>query len=169
VLLAGAGRRGANSLCQSSGSRYISNAAWGVQVVPAHGHGRASLVAQFLDLAYEGSSIVVVLDAGSETTDTKAELEARFGERISVHLLPRTEIEGFFTATAVTAWLSMHGVELTETLDAEVTSALDGVRRKAGLRRLSSVFLKRDYSIVEDGATIARLMTEAQIAPEVRG
>lgn len=157
--------------CLSAWARTLGSdfESWGVQLVPAYGHSKAALVAQFLELAYEGSSIVVLLDAGSHTSDTKAELEERFGPRIAVRLLPRTEIEGFFTAGGVAAWLETHGIEVDEAIQADVEQALGGVRRKAGLRVLARQQLGREYSVSEDGGAIARLMLESEISPDIRG
>jgi energy-coupling factor transporter ATP-binding protein EcfA2 len=140
----------------------------GVQVVPAGGHTKAERVAQFLSLAYEGASFVVVLDNGSDTPTTKAELEARLGARVSVELLPRTEVEAFSSPRAVASWLVANGAEPTEQLAEAATLAVEAVKRKQALGTLSRRHLDREYRPVEDGSAIAGLMIEADIHPDIK-
>ena len=139
----------------------------GVTIVEAGGHGQASVVAQFLELAYEGADFFVVLDNGADTARTKIELEARFGNRVAVRLLSRTEIEGFFVQEAVEEWLRAHGARDIG-LGALVADALRSSQRKRALRHLSETLLHRPYNVVTDGLAIASLMWEKDIDPEIK-
>ena len=139
----------------------------GVRLVPADGFGRSGAVATLLQLVYEGASVHVLLDGGPDTAKEKTELEARFDERVTVTLLSRTEIEGYFVAAPVEAWLRTNGSDADD-LAGRVEAALGQPSRKRGLKSLAQTLLQRQYRVVEDGVAIAALTTEAQVAPEIR-
>jgi predicted ATP-dependent endonuclease of OLD family len=141
----------------------------GVQLVPAHGHGSAALVSRFLDLAYEGSSMVVILDNGRDTDKTKLEIEARFGDRVRIRLLAQTEIERYYSARAIIDWLRLlsAAIEASEERSIADRIALDPSKRL--LRTLAREYLGRDYDVVVDGRAIVNLMPERDVPDEIKG
>lgn len=141
----------------------------GVRIVPAHGHGSSSMVARFLEIAYEGASFWIVLDQGRETAKNKLELENRFGGRVTVRLLGRTEIEAYLSAPAVERWLASQGIAIDTEVEQVVRERLAGTARKLALREIARQFLGRDYRVVEDGVAIAGLTREAEIPSEIAG
>jgi ABC-type transport system involved in cytochrome c biogenesis ATPase subunit len=137
-----------------------------VQLVPSGGYSGAERVARFLSLAYEGADFLVVLDNGSDSGRALLEIGARFGSRVSTALLTRTEIEGYFTAPAVEAWLRVHGAE--GDVDTEVGEALSTSGSRArGLNKLAVRLLNRPYDKLADGMAIANLTREEHVAPEI--
>lgn len=138
----------------------------GVRFVPAHGSSKAEQVARLLGLIYPGASILVLLDNGADTRDQQIELEARFGDRVTVRLMDRTEIEAYFTHDAVVRWLQRQDAAAFD--PARIADQLgSGTKRKRALKDITSKVLGRDYRVVEDGVAIAGLMAERDLAPEL--
>jgi hypothetical protein len=110
----------------------------------------AATVAQILGVIYANATVMVVLDNGRDTAEHARELESRFGPRVAVRLLERTEIEGYFSADVVRGWLeTVAGRPVTL---AEVEAKLGTGRRKRALRTLAADILGRPYRTVEDGS-----------------
>jgi hypothetical protein len=141
--------------------------ALGIQLIPAGGHGRVGVIATFLELAYEGAEFKVLLDNGGDTQATRIELEASFGDRVTVQLLARTEIERYFDRDAVGAWLRERGAS-DDDVDAWLTRFASGDITKRALREVAQRLRHREYNVVTDGMAIARLMREQDIPSEIR-
>lgn len=133
----------------------------GMRLMPAHGSGGMEVVVRTLSGAYPGGRIVAILDNGSDTMKQKLVIERRFGERVRLHLLSRTEIEGYFSLRAVASWLEMHGAA------SPITDEVLPFAKKR-LQRLADRHLSRPYDVVSDGLAIAGLMKESEIDPEIR-
>jgi energy-coupling factor transporter ATP-binding protein EcfA2 len=140
----------------------------GVRVVPAGGHGVASTVARFLQLAYEGASFIVVLDNGPDTAKTKMVIEASHGAEVFVHLLRRTEIEAYYSPAAVVEWLIASGSAAAPVDEAAIASDVGAELSKRLLRVLSQRYLQREFDVVYDGLAIANRMGEHEIAEDVK-
>lgn len=138
----------------------------GVQLVAGGGSSTADQIARFLNLAYEGADFVVVLDNGAATAKIKLENDQRFGSRVRTGLLSRTDIEGFFDAEAVVAWLRTNSVLDVDLVD-RVAAAMANPGRIQGLNSLAEACLHRAYNKVDDGRMIANLTPERSIAPEI--
>jgi hypothetical protein len=138
----------------------------GVEVVDAGGHNRAPLISDLLRVAYPGVNVEVWLDSGSHTADTRADIVERFGDRVRVELLPRTEIEGFFSPPAIERWLKAFGAgDRAEELARAIA---DSQKVKAALRK-AATDLGHTYDPMVDAAAIAGFMAEYEIPPLVRG
>ncbi len=140
----------------------------GVRVVPAGGHGSAALVGRLLDLLYEGASVVVVLDNGSDTHKAKLETEARFGGRVQVKLLARTEIEAYYSPDAVVGWLRLRGAALEPPEERSIADEFSLDPSKRRLRQLATKHLGRNYDVAEDGLAIVNLMPEREVHAEIK-
>ena len=140
---------------------------WRVPFVPAEGWTKASMVSALLELAHPGVRIAVVLDAG-QAGDHEANRIARdFGDGVPVWRLPEREIEWYLSRKAVRTWLVQYGAnpELAAAFPSRTASPpsakaqLDAITRRAFGRR---------YQETQDGAAIAALMQEAEIALPIR-
>lgn len=65
-------------------------------------------------------------------------------------------------------WLAVAGAQTDEALRDEVQGAIRGPNYKRGLRDLAIRRLDREYRVVADGAAIAGLTSEDELAPEIR-
>lgn len=140
----------------------------GVRTVDAGGYASVHVVSRLIDIAYREPSIVVVLDNGSDTKKAQRDIEAKFGDRVEVHLLDTTEIEGQFRRPAIERWLERQGVILSEGIGADIDASLvNGVTKKS-LRRLAERLLSRSYETLRDGIAIAAATTEAEVPPGVK-
>ena len=139
-----------------------------VQLVPANGYSSAGRVSQFMALAYEGAEFVVILDEGAKALETRLEIEAMGNDLVSVVVLSKTKIEGFFRAEPVVAWLRMRGV-VDDDLEDVVSRSLDEDKggRIATLGRLSQQYSGPAYDKVRDGLAIASLTSERDVPPEI--
>ena len=146
----------------------IDPSASGVQLIPSRGESRASTLMQFLEVAYEGASFVVVLDGGKQTEMAANELRSLHGERVEVRRLEHDQIEKYYTRNAVKAWLAVGGMTLDGDQASEIDGILAGGVNKGALQHLTGRYLDREYHVERDGGMIARLMREQDIAPELR-
>jgi energy-coupling factor transporter ATP-binding protein EcfA2 len=139
-----------------------------VQLVPSNGYSSAARVSQFMALAYEGAEFVVILDEGAKALETRLEIEAMGRSDVSVVVLSKTKIEGFFRPGPVAGWLRVNGA-LDEDLDNFVSVALDQEKggRVSALHRLTHKYLGRAYDKVTDGLAIASLTPESEVSPEI--
>lgn len=138
----------------------------GVEVVNAGGHNKTPMISELLRVAYPGVDVEVWLDSGSHTADTRADIMERFGDRVRVELLPRTDIEGFFSAAAIERWLQALGAgDHAEELARAIA---DSQKVKPALRK-AAMDLGHTYDPMVDAAAIAGFMAEHEIDPIVRG
>lgn len=144
----------------------LDPASSGCRFIVAGGESRTSSIAQLLDVIYEGASVIVVLDGGGPTVKREEVIRKQFGDQIEVVRLANSEIEAYFPEQGVLAWLTLSGVTGGPDLENEVRGR---PITKRLLKTLATRHLRRYYDVVNDGATIARLMREQDIAAELRG
>ncbi len=137
----------------------------GVRLVPAGGHGSAAQVGRVIDLVYPGADVLVVLDNGPDTQKSKLEIEARRG--VPVRLLARTEIEAYYSPTAVVSWLQ-RGATLDPAQERVLSDEFASNPSKRRLRELASTYLGSPYDVVNDGRGIVNLMPEREIPVEIK-
>jgi hypothetical protein len=123
---------------------------------------------QFLEVAYEGASFVVVLDGGEQTERTADELRSQVGGRVEVRRSDRDQIEKYFTRNGIAAWLAIKGMKVDAEREGEVDAILSGGIDKGAFQHLASRYLKHEYHVEEDGGVIARLMPEQEIPEELK-
>jgi hypothetical protein len=123
-------------------------------------------LAQFLEVVYSGAEIHVIVDGGKESAGHVEEIRERFGDRVVTHLLGRPQIEAYYSTDAVASWLSEAGVEEP---GAAVSNLPESRPSKKALREMARRLLGREYRAVADDVAIAGKMTEASVAPEVKG
>ena len=137
-----------------------------VAVVPARGTGHVEQIARVLSLVYGTVGITVLLDNGADTNRLRMTLRERYGERIHIHLLSETEIEGYFPERAVAEWATNRGAS-PESVEAalQVTVKMPAKKR---LREIATRLGFPEYQVRVDGVAIASLMREEEIRPEMR-
>lgn len=140
----------------------------GVHAIDAGGYTMADAVAKFIQVAYRDVPISVLLDNGSDTNKKAMELVATYGERVTVTLLPTTDIEGCFAPSAVETWLDRKGVDLTTETLQDLHKRLVGGPRKRNLDAIARKYLQRRYDVKKDGMAIAAAMSEDEIPNPVK-
>jgi hypothetical protein len=137
------------------------------QIFPSRGHGKAEAITAFVQLAYAGARFWVALDSGPESERSAQKIRERFGDKVSVTVLSKPEIEGFYSRRAVFEWLASQGIVVDESLKRYVETVIsEQASSKEALRLISRKLLPNDYDWVADGAAIAGMMREGEVPPE---
>ncbi len=140
----------------------------GVTLIGAKGWTKAHVLSELVALAHPSASIIVVLDGGDEISPEVDKIRRGSAGRVAAAQLTRREIEGYFSADAIGAWLLAEGCQRVDLDDFEAAAtAGKAVEYLQALTKGTSRGTRR-YSKFGDGVSIARLTTEAHVHPEIK-
>lgn len=141
----------------------------GVKLVDAKGWTKADVVAELLRLTYPAARFHIILDGGTEIAPEVDRLRIKNGGRVHVHQLAYREVEAYFSERAIRAWVAASSGRDVDVSRLQESRERGEVARWLGGIAHRDLHRKRGYDKVSDGLAIAALMTEAEIAPEIKG